>query len=392
MAIQVVHLPTPAVGREWSYTIPGQYVATLIGVQATMATVSPLTTIADESGNGHTATITGSATDYIPAQHGPFAGGADNVAVAGLGPTAPLLDAYCDALNVAFDTLTFSADCWYRTLPAGFVGTVGLLDWFRNPGAGNKLGVNVQYPGSSAIGITYDHGLAFLFTVNNVASLNAWHHLAFTYDGTNVNTYADGTLVNATAHATFGSGTGVNVDCAGNRSIVEMQGTAAAFAFYNVALSGAQIAAHAAATGSWAAYKTAVLADSPVGLYRVGQIAVGPARTVAFQVRNGTSIVASFPVTTPAVQANTFTYSWQTLGPGAAQSVDGTTITVPIPAMTLPPGYVIGSNTLDLAGTDQWSAVTVWFDDGTGTPTPTGGQAPPYLDALLVPTNWTGGT
>lgn len=102
-------------------------------------------------------------------------------------------------------------------------------------------------------------------------SLNAWHHVAGTYDGTTIRCYVDGTL-----QATTGANGVLNLTAGlcqlgvQNSSALFLNGSLAEAAFYTTALSGARISAHFTAV-SGGGYAAAVAADSPVRYYRLNE-------------------------------------------------------------------------------------------------------------------------
>lgn len=90
-------------------------------------------------------------------------------------------------------------------------------------------------------------------TVVNPAGAMApqtWHHEVVTYDEANIRLYVDGTLVNTTAHTghrNTNPAVWIGRTPPTNTSI--FNGFEAELAYYNVALSGARVAAHFAAAG-----------------------------------------------------------------------------------------------------------------------------------------------
>lgn len=101
--------------------------------------------------------------------------------------------------------------------------------------------------------------------------------------------------------------------------------------------------------------------DSPAGTFTPSG---GTGRQPTLVVTNGTDNVLAIPtgfeaVTTPGP----YNYAWQPGLNADTQSSDGTLTTVAIPALIIPAGYVIATVTLDLQPTDQWSDVSVWWDD-----------------------------
>lgn len=390
MAIQVVHVTNPVAGAEWQYTIPGQYNVTLIGVQATLTTTAPPTTAVDSSGAGLGATY----NETFPLTFGvtgPFGGGGGRAVDInpGINQNSDIATFPNGAGQLDFATFTYEILVNLRTSGVGSFETLLGIQSGSGP-VRDQLMAHAS-GGSATIGYGYSGNNAN-FPGGSI-SRGAWHQVALTYDGTTWRPYADGAaLVTSTTGAPDLTVVDKPFYIAGNNASGSniFNGAAAAASVYNSVLSAARIAAHNTAIAtSAAAYKAAVLADSPAALWMLDDALNTSPRTVTLAVQNGAATVATFPTDVPVVAPGVFTYSWQTLGPGAAQSVDGTLITVPIPTMTLPPGYTVGSNTPDIASTDQWSSVTLWYDDGTGTPNPAG-QEPPYLNALLVPTTWAG--
>lgn len=391
MAIQTVQVPAPAAGQDWLYVVPGQWYPYLFGVTATLGpAAASITTVPDESGNGRDATVDNSVNVFA-GKAGPFGAGSDNVAVRGQvavsGPNAE----YCRSGTLAaFDTVNYSADGWFY-IPSTYPAiNVGMISYNSLAGTATKFSINTGSNRANPYDLRILWSGAGRFTVPAFASCDAWHHVGFSYDGTNARFYRDGTLQNTTAATPPAPAGGASVSGGGALDGGNIIGFAAGPAFYASALPGASFAAHAAAAGSWAAYKAAVLADSPTALYKIGQLPTIPSRTATLYVTNGTTTVLQVPAAFAAATANAYIWSWQALGPGAQASTDGTVNAVPIPELAIAAGYVIGVRTLDLAGTDRWSNITLWFDDGQGTVGPGGGVDPPYLNALLVPTTWAG--
>lgn len=92
--------------------------------------------------------------------------------------------------------------------------------------------------------------------------------------------------------------------------------------------------------------------------------ATSTGRTPSLVVSNGTDDVLVIPagfqaVTTPGP----YSYAWQPGLNADTQSTDGTLTTVAIPTLVIPAGYTVGTQTFDLAPTDQWSNIALWWDD-----------------------------
>lgn len=387
MSIQVVTATTPAAGQDWSFVVPGQWYPYLYGVTAVLTTATPVTQFPDETANNNPATLVGVHNNPLGAP-GPYAAGLNNYAVNGDGATT--------ANNNIANTSTLAL---YAATP----GTIEQLVFLPSFVTGKTDGIGLCMLNSGAnaveVGIGTDAtshadpaamrlaggGSILAITGTPTMSRNAWHSVAVTWDGVQYLIYLDG--VNVGSHAgnqpVFG---GAARMCAAGQPINNPPyGRCAAAAVYGAALSAAQLAAHFNALSSWSAYRAAVLADAPLGLWGLNTVPQGPSRIVTLKLTDGTNTLAQFPANFAAATAQSFTWSWQVVGPGQAQAVGGTINSVPIPELSLQPGYVISASTLDLQATDRWSAVTLWFDDGVplGPPAPGGGGFD-FLDVTIV--------
>lgn len=394
MAIQVITLPAPTSGVDWTWTVPGQWLPYLYGVQAELVTTSSVTAFPDETGNGNSAAFN-TGNGYTLGAPGPYAGGANNFGVfhsatfvgsnVGAGTTGVM-----SALGPA----AFTIETWAKVISDPAANGFDFLG-VMNAGLSAEL---TSMSSSTNNHDPYDweqsQNGGKLFVVAGVASRNAWHHLALTYDGTSYRWYTDGALVSTVAGgAPALSGNPFRVDVCGDQYRGQMRGTCAGQAFYTSALSGATIAAHAAANASWATYRAAVLASSPLALWGLNTIPSLQNRQVTLVVTDGTNTLGQFPASFPTATAAGFIWSWQANLANAQTSPDGTVNSVPIPELEVSSGYTIGVKTLDLQPTDDWQNITLWFDDGQGQGGGTGGGpgSGGYLDATLYPDTYLGG-
>lgn len=387
MAIRVVTVPNPAAGHDWTFTVPAQWVARLLGVTATLTTSLIATVALDASGNGHDATYWQDGKITWGAA-GPF-GGAPNRSVArASGATDPnACIGYCTP-STAFNFTSFTIGAWVNVAAAASSFRAIFANTFNN-----ASGQDQGYVSRLNANVGQIQQLRWLnnTSVTSVAGIAkaAWHHLAVTSDGANARFYIDGVLDSAPAAAVaiaavtetpmLGGFPFGGQDWVGN-----MAGL-----FVNAAVLGAaRLATYVAdsAVGS-ANYKADVLADTPVALWMLDDVAAVGARPVALAVTDGTTTLASIPGVYADAAATSQTWSWQTLGPSAAANGAGSVNVVNIPEMDLPGGYTVGTVTPGMLSTDQWSGITVWFDDGTGTAGGPGGVigGAEYLNALLVP-------
>lgn len=393
MAVRVVNVKPPAAGVDWSFTVPAQWLPYLYGVTATLTTAAALTGFPDETGNGNTAFLNAGTTFYQVGAQGPYAGGANNYGVR--------RDNADTGTNTGFATTNsmsavagaaFTIECVASALQNGGNG-------FDLAGVTN-VAQNFDYFGLSVAGDVADPynlrqivGGSGGITIATGAARGTFHAIAMTWDGTTWRWYVDGVLKGSTVTLVPTlPGANFRVHVAGNRAFGVPRGTCGATAFYNAALAAGNLANHAAALGSWTAFRAAALADTPLGLWGLNTIPQGPSRIATLVLSDGTRTLAQYPAAFAAATADSFTWSWQALGPGAQASTDGRINSVPIPELSVAAGYVVSSKTLDLAGTDQWGPITLWFDDGTG-PAGGGGDGSgdaSYLNALLVPDNYKG--
>ena len=385
MAIRVVSVTNPAAGADWTFKVPGQWLPYLYGVSATLGTSTALASFADTSGNGRNATINSASLGVLGVQ-GPYAAGLNNFAISTPG--------------------TFAAGGGWMGLTANFAAfavAAGTIEWWEYiaaeaPGATTGI-IELFESGNSAVGIfqvaaggdPYDVNVALstptTHVYTNIAPWGSWHHFAVTWDGVTVTIYKDGASFgsHASGSPVYSGGVGAMAVGGARTAPNPPNGRQAGVALFGAALAAGTIATHAAANSTATAYQTALNASTPLGLWLLNDLPTLPTRNVTLKITDGTRTVAQFPATFVSATVNSATWSWQVLGPGAQTSNDGTTNSVPIPELRVDAGYVISTQTLDIAGTDQWSNIKIWFDDGTG-PTDGGGLLPtPYGNAFIVP-------
>lgn len=373
MALYVVSVPAPAAGHDWQMVVPGQYTWDVIAVAAQLNCKTTATVLVDSSGNGHNATVVGGA-DYSPNQAGPYGGGAKDFAYSCTGivdiNATPALGT--TSVVAAFGPAKYSWDCWINMtgpLPNNHYGIFGTAPTYPST-TGEQW--RVHKIDTTHWGLTYEQNAGVKWETATIAATGAWHHLAVTYDGVTWTIYLDGVSVATQAGPSPTTGNFLAAVFGDAANTTAFPGLLAGFAFYGATtLSAARVAAHAAASGSNAAYKAAVLADAPTALWMLDDSTPGDTRTVALDITDGTHLVTEVASGFAAlVTAGVVNYSWQTKLASNQQTPDGGVTTVGIPDLILPGGYTIGTRTLDLAGTDQWSNINVWWSsgisDGTG--------------------------
>lgn len=193
------------------------------------------TVAADLSGNGHPGAYTGG---FTLAQPGPCSDGQASVVLNG--STGYVAVPASAALRPALVT----AECWVYVTTTANTGFICSNAFTSN--IGYELGNDCSGAGGTQIA-RFAGGWAAC-SAGSALSLNAWHHVAGTYDGTNLNTYIDGVAVGSPV-----SSGALAYDVAefriGQRhdAFNGLTGRIAKAAVYNTALSAGRIAAHYAA-------------------------------------------------------------------------------------------------------------------------------------------------
>jgi hypothetical protein len=388
MTLRTQQVPNPAVGTDWAFTVPGQWVMKILGVSATLTTTANPVTATDSTGNGHNATYSGVAQESWGAV-GPF-GGSPNLAVAMANNNATAQNVATIAADAAFNISNLTLEAWVWIATGQLVSCRYLVKAFVDGSAhvqGYSLGDN-GVVGARKLVLQYNGNTSQ--TSTGTFSRDAWHHVAVTSDGVNVIFYIDGVAAGTIATAaafnlathTFAIGGPGEIGTA-----TGLGGRMASGAVWGSALSGAQIAAHfAAAATSAAAYKAAVLADTPIALWMLDATVTQTSRTATLTITDGTHTVGTYPGGTITGSASAFTWSWLTQAQNGGQTPNAQVNLVAIPALVLPAGYTIGTRTLDLVGTDQWSNITIWWDDSLSDLPGSGGGYGPYAyqNVLLI--------
>jgi len=171
---------------------------------------------------------------------------------------------------------TFSAEGWFR--PTFVSGTTCCMAQFVE---GTRAGWLVYMVASGwSFRLYNQNGTTFSLNVTTTTApvVGNWYHIVVTFDGTTGTIYVNDV-------ATSGTATGYvpnpsNPFTVGERSdnAFGWPGTADEAAIYSGVLSAARVAAHysAGTAGDAAAYKTAVLADAPLGYWRLDEAPYAP--------------------------------------------------------------------------------------------------------------------
>lgn len=365
MALQVVRVPDPPAGTDWSYAIPGIYLEDVIGVSATLATATTFSGVMhDSSGNGNDG---GYELFGSPSPLGPgFLTGAN--AATWTFFTGPGPSRYGSIFSGIDCGAAFSFDVWAKVNPAALNGTLfgleasGVLTTCRFY-VGSDGSLTFQWADSS-------HLYGAVAAAGTYPFDGSAHHVGMSYDGTHAKIYLDGVsrTVSESGIPALNAGSFCVMDVGGSNDVGNT-GAASQYgqpAFYQSVLAAGAFAAHHAASGSLTAYAAAVFANSPTNFYELNDGTPGVGRQVVLRVTDGTHVVDDIPTGfAESASVGPYSYSWQ---PGLGSSVEasgGTLITVAVPELLLPPGYTIGTHTLDLGASDQWSAISIWWDRST---------------------------
>ncbi|HET9247702.1 MAG TPA: hypothetical protein VFO15_18000 [Xanthobacteraceae bacterium] len=379
-------VPRPALGADWTWTVPGEYQATLVSVTAQLSATAQPSTSADQSGNSHTLTYnSGMFTHETFGVAGPF-GGSPNLAVDcrnydslsnnTLGQT-PNAGAF-DVATFTWEALVFCANTGNSSQIVGAIDDEGAPTNYRC-----GFGVTINGGSVQAIASRTD---VISFAIGPGGSV--WKQIAVTYDGAQWVPYVNGVAgaavvghpptVAQTLKPLHVNGDGVSSQ-GGNIQI-------AALAYFSGALAAANLLNHfnAVATSA-AAYKTAVNVDTPLAFWMLNDTQTHFQRTAILTLTDGTNVIAKFPGFSPSQQSSLFTWTWSVDGSGVAQTPDQGVTVVPITPTTLPPGYTVGVVTPDKTTFDQWDHIVIWADVVPSSGGPGGIPSADYLNALLVP-------
>lgn len=359
MALYVMRPPDPPAGVDWLTAVPGEYLYNVTGITATLAALGGDPNVAmDSSGNGNDGIYVNAWTHHVAGL------------VAGNDAARSINDSgFVDSFYVPDLTSAITFVGWHtRTLP----GPVLLP--FTVPATAGHASILVQVVGTDsnsfgdppgAIRIELD---ALGATV--VTNAGDWtdpgpHLLA-------VSVYVPAGLIDVyvdlTHVGTFNIGPVVLEETpTGTRFLPGAPGANPIMdelAVFDQILNFGNITGlYAAAFTSFAAYNAAVLSHNPVIYYHLDDPVAGAGRQALLNITDATHRVLLVPTGFAAgPNPGTYAYSWQPRLAASSQTPDQLFTTIATPALVLPAGYSIGTNTPDLAPSDQWSNVAVWWD------------------------------
>lgn len=362
MALYVIRPDNPPPGEDWLASVPGQYLYNVTGVYATLVTGDPApTTMVDASGNGWDG-------DYNPS--GPYPLSVPGL-VAGngakyFGPSDfPNVCANAQANGAILDPANdFTVEFWMQ-MDTGYL-TIGKAIQFGNAFPVSPVQIAIDNDGN----VTGDRKGSISqqaggFDASAVITDGLPHHYVMTFTALAIRLYIDKNELTPIVSDPL-AGTVAPMPYVRINDPDFDRGLGAIFdevALYPSALSGADVAAHYDAAGvSFDAYVAAVLADLPAAYYHMSD-GESTGRQVTLSItdsNNETERVPSGfdPLATPGPYA----WSWLPKLNSAAENATSATITVPLPTLLLPAGYTIGTKTLDIESTDQWSDIAIWWN------------------------------
>lgn len=363
MTKYLLQVDNPPPGEDWRTVVPGRYLYDVNGITATLVTDGggAFPNCPDASGNGNNATYSGAASAFVP---GLVPGNDALQRIAALGDqivsTHPIVDV----------TSPFTVVVWLE-LDAPGPHDIGLAFYSVGPptnALGWDLRIPVGFPDRWFVTGTRNmagNNTTFETGAGTVPYDSAPHMVAVTFDPGGApqnNLYLDGVLIpwdiTDVAFISNGPSTGWNFNVGYSPLITDE------IAIIPGALTAGQVAALYATGGAFATYEPAALALSPLAYYHLDGAAISTGRQPSLIVTDGTHDVLAIPTGFQAVGTpGPYRYSWQPNLNADTQSSDGTLTTVAVPQIVIPAGYVIETRTLDLQPTDQWSNITLWWDD-----------------------------
>lgn len=216
------------------------------------------TTAADSSANPVSGTYTG--TFALAA-----AGALVNDTNTALGLTGAGRVVVANSTKWHTNSNLWSMEAW--VYPTAFTEFGTIIRYSTGDGAGYFLRVSTA--GAVESLLNFSGGAAV--QASGTLTLNTWHHLVVTYDGTTRRHYQDGALTGSWVESkTLAFSTTADLGLGGTPFNEDFTGRLDEPALYNKALSAAQVAQHYK-VGKATAYKSEVAKDAPVAWWRLGE-------------------------------------------------------------------------------------------------------------------------
>lgn len=365
MTLRTIAVPAPALGADWSYQVPGKYLLDITGITATLDAGGGATVMVDSSGNGLNGTYV--FNGGYPVSVGGLLAGGNAVKWDRANPSGPGGSAN-GAVGAVDWIAPWSVAFWYAWNPAPLDASFPFT--ISSTSSSSAVQLVISGDGSAEIDLVGDGGTQLAqWGAGTIPVNGARAFIVAAYDGADLLLYVNGAL--ATPSSTFGAAVGpltpvaliLERDLGGDPSA---DSTMQAFATFPALLTGLEVATlYLAGLSSLAAFSAGVLGLAPEVYYELGDPIGGP-RQVVLRVLTSTGDVAQLGSGFELANGGgPFAYSWQPRIPQSTQTEDGSQTTIAIPRLVLPAGYTVGTRTLDIGSGDQWSGVTLWWDDAT---------------------------
>lgn len=362
MSLFVVPIPAPAAGADWVTTVPGQYIYDIVAITAQLATGTSTPTVC------HDASGAGADLTYEPGQvafgiPGYVAG--DTMVQQTGGPSHFVASGPLDGTFFTANDLFWA--CWtdaniaVGSGPAmiAYVGsTVSRVFFNLLPDGSGGLLLDAEWTNTD---------FTFGGALSPPGIPPGAHFYAARYDLAldKVQFYVDG--------APYGglianSGNPPLIDAAGTLMIGGDPSSTSHPHYDEITLGGnatndGQYAQLYADRGNFANYSADLIPMGPAAIYHLDDAIPGAGRQVVLDVTDDTHLVTEVPTGfADTTHAGPFSYTWQPNLNSSTQTPDGTITTVATPPLILPAGYTIGTRTLDLGATDQWSNINLWWN------------------------------
>lgn len=360
MPLYVIRPPDPPQGQDWQSAVPGQYLYDITGITATLNKPAGAPTVAvDSSGNGNDGTYTQvlGANPFVP---GLVTG--NRAVTMGGSPTPGTVD----GVRVPHTLIPPLSDFSVVMLWENFEPFPVLFYPLNGIGNGGP-GISFQITDSPGVPLTLTNAASWTWQSDpdSIPNDNLPHLIGVTLEAGIVRFYVDGNLLgySSIAGTPFTSDydtLGIN---AGDGGSSAGSGTADEWACWTRALDAFEMGALNNARADFATYSAEVLSLSPDVYYHLDDGSPVGGRQVVFDVTDGSYLVEEIPTGFAVTTADgPFLYSWQPKLASSSQTHAGASTTVAIPRLILPAGYTVGTNTLDLLPTDQWSDIAIWWD------------------------------
>lgn len=363
MTLRTVTVPNPDPGFDWFTVVPGQYVYDITGITATLSPAVIPSGMVDYTGNGNDGVY---VTPNDPATFGAGAFTGDDALILGINGNATSRVGWTAPGGTAPLGGDFSIVYW-RADTSNFIFNHDLF--YRGATPTDDVPFTVAFDGS----LLSNGGGTNPFVQSAPAVFpfdGTWHMVGFTFDsGTGLlDCYLDGVLLTPASQfaGTIAAAPPTAVE-AGCRFPLDPSsfGSMDEYAYFatNIGPTGmADLYATAPVFADWTA---AVLAGTATCAYHLDGSGTSPTgRQVSLVVAQPSLQLQIIPSGEGIPSGSgPFRYSWSPQLPASTQTADGTLTSVATPRLILPAGYSVGTLTDDIQLLDQWSDITVWWDD-----------------------------